>query len=154
MNPNGIQYPGGNMGVYQPDPNMMAGRQPQPAQNQGNNNGQAVFPCVPVMSRAEAERAEIDCFGPGLIMTNLGQGMVYLKRFNPQKGEVEVLDFAFVPPPPPPAPAPAGYDPRADIAAMMENMKTLQASVSALCSEWEESKKAGQKRTSGKAVEQ
>lgn len=143
------------MGVYQPDQNAMATRQAltQPAQNQWSNNGQAVFPCVPVMSRAEAERAEINCFGPGLIMTNLGQGMVYLKRFNPQKGEVEVLDFAFVPPPPPPAPPPANYDPRADIAAMMENMSALQASVSALCSEWEESKKAGQKRTSGKAAE-
>ena len=105
MNPNGTQYLGGNMGVYQPDPNMMAVRQPQPSQNQGNNSGQTVFPCVPVMSRSEVERAEIDCFGPGLIMTNLGQGMMYLKRFNPQKGEVEVLDFAFVPPPPAPAPA-------------------------------------------------
>lgn len=106
------------------------------------------------MSRVEAERAEINCFGPGLIMTNLGQGMIYLKRFNPQKGEVEVLDFAFVPPPPPPAPSSAAYDPRADIATMMENMSALQASISALCSEWEESKKAGQKRTSGKAGEQ
>ena len=153
MTPNGTQYLGGNMGVYQPDPNMMAVRQPQPSQNQGNNSGQTVFPCVPVMSRSEVERAEIDCFGPGLIMTNLGQGMMYLKRFNPQKGEVEVLDFAFVPPPPSPAPAQANYDPRADIVAMMENMKTLQASVSALCSEWEEMKKADQKRTGGKAAE-
>lgn len=155
MNPNGTPYPVNNMGVYQPDQNAMATRQAitQPAQNQGGNNGQAVFPCVPVMSRAEAERAEINCFGPGLIMTNLGQGMVYLKRFNPQKGEVEVLDFAFVPPPPPPAPPPANYDPRADIAAMMENMVALQASISTLCNEWEENKKAGQKRTGGKAAE-
>ena len=155
MNPNGTQYLGGNIGIYQTDQNSMATRQAitQSAQNQGGNNGQAVFPCVPVMSRAEAERAEINCFGPGLIMTNLGQGMVYLKRFNPQKGEVEVLDFAFVPPPPAPAPAQTNYEPRADIAVMMENMKALQASVSALCSEWEESKKAGQKRTGGKAAE-
>lgn len=156
MNPNGPQYPVNNIGVYQPDQNTIPSRQTiaQPVQNQGGNNGQAVFPCVPVMSRSEAERAEINCFGPGLIMTNLGQGMMYLKRFNPQKGEVEVLDFAFVPPPPPPAPPPSNYDPRADIATMMENMSALQASVSALCSEWEENKKAGQKRTSGKAAEQ
>ena len=58
MNPNGTQYLGGNMGVYQPNPNMMAVRQPQPSQNQGNNSGQTVFPCVPVMSRSEVERAE------------------------------------------------------------------------------------------------
>lgn len=86
-------------------------------------------------------------------MPNLGQGMIYLKRFNPQKGEVEVLDFAYIPPPPPPAPPAAGYDPREDIAAMRENMAALQASITALCGELEESKKNGQKRTGGKAVE-
>lgn len=155
MNPNGPQYPVNNIGVYQPDQNTISTRQTiaQPVQNQGGNNGQAVFPCVPVMSRAEAERAEINCFGPGLIMTNLGQGMMYFKRFNPQKGEVEVLDFAFVPPPPPPDPIPAAYDPRDDIAAMRKNMAALQASVAALCGEIEESKKANQKKPSGKAAE-
>lgn len=151
----GNPYPGVTPGVYQPDPNTMPTRQPapQPAQNQVNSVEQTVFPCVPVMSRAEAERAEINCFGPGLMMTNLGQGMIYLKRFNPQKGEVEVLDFAFVPPPPPPEPAPVGYDPREDIAAMKQNMDALQASVAALCGEWEEIKKTGQKRAGGKAAE-
>lgn len=147
-------YPG-NAGIYQPAPNAITAQQQpsQPVQPQGNTGEQTVFPCVPVMSRAEAERAEINCFGPGLMMTNLGQGMIYLKRFNPQKGEVEVLDFAFVPPPPPPAPPPAAYDPRDDIAAMRENMAALQASVSALCGEIEESKKAGQRRTGGKVAE-
>ncbi|NBI08569.1 hypothetical protein D1641_00850 [Colidextribacter sp. OB.20] len=145
----------GNAGIYQPDPNAMTVRQQpsQPAQPQGNTGEQTVFPCVPVMSRAEAERAEFNCFGPGLIMTNLGQGMIYLKRFNPQKGEVEILDFAFVPPPPPTAPIPAAYNPRDDIAAMRENMAALQASVAALCGEIEESKKAGQKKIGGKAAE-
>lgn len=147
-------------GVYQPMPSLpsqsggQAQTQPQQSiQAQSNAMEQTVFPCIPVLSRADAERADINCFGPGLVMPNLGQGMIYLKRFNPQKGEVEVLDFAYIPPPPPPAPPAAGYDPREDIAAMRENMAALQASITALCGELEESKKNGQKRPGGKAVE-
>ena len=160
MYPNGNFYPGNQTGGYVPDFGMpsQTGRPQspqnlpaQPAQPQSINGGQAVFQCWPVMSRGEAEQASIDFLGPGVVMPNLGQGMVYLKRFNPQKGEIEVLDFAFVPPPPPPAPAPT-YDPQSEIAAMREQLTALQGSVSALCGELEK-KKTGPKTTGGKAVE-
>lgn len=157
----GNLYPGNQQGGYAQNfgmQNQFGRQQPpqtqqsQPVQSQSLNGGQAVFQCWPVMSRGEAEQASIDFLGPGVVMPNLGQGMVYLKRFNPQKGEIEVLDFAFVPPPPPPAPAPV-YDPQNELAAMRADMATLQASVTALCSELEKNKKSSPRTAGGKAAE-
>ena len=56
------------------------------AQNQG-------FYVRPVTSREEAVAAQVDFFGPGTIMPDLSQGVIYLKRFNPQSGASDFFAF-------------------------------------------------------------
>lgn len=62
----------------------------QPAASQG-------FVCRPVASREEAVAAQTDFFGPGIIMPDLGHGMIYLKRFNQTTGASDLLEFAYIP---------------------------------------------------------
>lgn len=70
-----------------------------PQQNQGQQMApqgqQQAFLCRPVTSREEAVAAQIDFMGPGTIMPDLGHGMIYLKRFNPNTGSSDFLPFAF-----------------------------------------------------------
>ena len=54
---------------------------------------QQSFSCRPVTSREEAVAAQIDFMGPGTIMPDLGHGMIYLKRFNPNTGSSDFLLF-------------------------------------------------------------
>ena len=77
-----------------------------------------------------------------------GDGMIYFKRFNPNSGGAEFFDFSVQPPPQAQQTAPMaqGYDPRGDIEALRGDFNTLRG-------ELEEMKKAGQKRTGGKAAE-
>ena len=90
----------------------------------------------------------VDFLGPGTIMPDFGHGMIYFKRFNPNSGGAEFFVFSVQPPPQPQQSAPLAqeYDPRGDIEA-------LRGDFNALRGELEEMKKAGQKRTGGKAAE-
>lgn len=65
----------------------------QPAASQG-------FVCRPVASREEAVAAQTDFFGPGVLMPDLGHGMIYLKRFNQATGTSDLLEFSYVSPQP------------------------------------------------------
>lgn len=148
MYQNGNQYPGNYPGMGQPFPGMSnppVG--PQPAQSQ--NMGQSGYVCRPVTSREEAVASQVDFLGPGSIMPDFGHGMIYFKRFNPNSGSAEFYAFALQQPaqaPTQPAPTAPAYDPRQDIEA-------LRGDVNALRGELDEIKKAGPKRTGGKAVE-
>lgn len=51
------------------------------------------FACRPVTSREEAVAAQVDFFGPGTLMPDLGHGVVYLKRFNQQTGACDLVEF-------------------------------------------------------------
>lgn len=80
------------MGNYPP----MAQNAPtgQPAAQQG-------FSVRPVASREEAMAIQTDFFGPGILMPCLGQGVVFLKRFNQNTGASDLLEFVYAPPQPP-----------------------------------------------------
>ena len=65
-----------------------------PAGQPGASQG---FVCRPVASREEAVAAQTDFFGPGILMPDLGHGMIYLKRFNQTTGASDLLEFAYVP---------------------------------------------------------
>ena len=56
------------------------------AQNQG-------FYVRPVTSREEAVASQVDFFGPGTLMPDLGHGTVYLKRLNPDTGICDFFTF-------------------------------------------------------------
>ena len=43
---------------------------------------------------------QTDFFGPGILMPCLGQGVIWLKRFNNQTGASDLLEFIFAPPQP------------------------------------------------------
>ena len=51
------------------------------------------YVCKPVTSREEAVAASTDYFSLGVVMPDLGHGMVYLKRFNQQTGASDFFDF-------------------------------------------------------------
>lgn len=137
-------------GEGQPQPYPQNTRQSYPPVQGGMNGGwgnpsQPGFTCRPVTSREEAVAVQVDFYGPGTIMPDLGHGMIYLKRFNPNSGASDFLAFAFCPPQPQEVPAPP-YDPRQEIEALRNELEALRA-------ELEETKKASPKRTGGRAEE-
>ena len=74
--------------------NYTPAAQNAPAGQPGSSQG---FVCRPVASREEAVAAQTDFFGPGILMPDLGHGMIYLKRFNQTTGASDLLEFAYVP---------------------------------------------------------
>lgn len=62
-------------------------------QQQMGNQSQPMFNCRPVTSREEAQAVQVDFFGPGTLMPDLGHGVVYLKRFNQQTGACDIFEF-------------------------------------------------------------
>ena len=57
------------------------------------NNPQPMFNCRPVTSKEEAQAVQVDFFGPGTLMPDLGHGVVYLKRFNQNTGACDIFEF-------------------------------------------------------------
>lgn len=81
--------------VWQPArPDIMQGypqtQQLAPVQAQSQQQG---FLTRPVASREEAVAAQIDFFGPGVLMPDFGHNCVYYKRFNQQTGSCDFLTF-------------------------------------------------------------
>ena len=62
---------------------------------------QGEFLCRPVTCREEAVGAQVDYFSP-LVMPDLGHGVIYLKRFNPQTGSSDFVEFRASQPEAPP----------------------------------------------------
>lgn len=62
-------------------------------QTQAVNNPPSVFNCRPVTSKEEAQAVQVDFFGPGTLMPDLGHGVVYLKRFNQNTGACDIFEF-------------------------------------------------------------
>lgn len=76
----------------------MQGYPPTQQNGQQTQQAQQCYACRPVTSREEAVAAQIDFMGPGTIMPDLGHGMIYLKRFNPNTGSSDFLPFVLQPP--------------------------------------------------------
>ena len=78
------------MNTYMPQ-QTFAAPQSAPVQ-QPINNPQPMFNCRPVTSKEEAQAVQVDFFGPGTLMPDLGHGVVYLKRFNQQTGACDIFE--------------------------------------------------------------
>ena len=87
------------------------------AQNQG-------FYVRPVTSREEAVASQVDFFGPGTIMPDLGHGVIYLKRFNPQSGASDFFAFTVEQPK---EEAPVQYATKEDIDALRCEIEQLKS---------------------------
>lgn len=113
---------------YQQPPQMPL-QAPQMAQTTGNQ----CYSCRPVTSREEAVAAQIDFFGPGTIMPDMGHGMIYVKRFNQNTGGADFFDFAIQPPEqsrqPDDAPAFATIQ---DLDSMRQNIEQLRSEIDQL----------------------
>lgn len=83
-------YPG--YGGYTPGQTYMPQQQMQPQQMPAAQMAQA-FACRPVTSREEAVAAQTDYFSSGLVMPDLGHGVIYLKRFNQQTGASDFFEY-------------------------------------------------------------
>ena len=78
-----------NPGYYQPQATYqppVTYQPPAPAQTAG-------YICRPVTSREEALGVQVDFFGPGTVMPDLGHGVIYLKRFNQQTGGCDLISY-------------------------------------------------------------
>lgn len=84
-----------SLGGYQPT-QMQMGNCPPLTQNAPT--GQQGFTVRPVASREEAMAIQTDFFGPGILMPCLGQGTIWLKRFNQNTGASDLLEFIYAPP--------------------------------------------------------
>lgn len=77
---------------YNPQQTYMPQQQMQPQQMPAAQMAQA-FACRPVTSREEAVAAQTDYFSSGLVMPDLGHGVIYLKRFNQQTGASDFFEY-------------------------------------------------------------
>ncbi len=71
--------------------------------------------CKPVTSREEAVATSTDYFSLGVVMPDLGHGMIYLKRFNQQTGSSDFFEFKLFTPE---QAAPVEYATKADLDAL------------------------------------
>lgn len=85
MAPNYGSYPNSFQPTYAPVQNATIQNVPQQA-----NNG---FACRPVTSKEEAMAVQVDFFGPGTVMPDIGHGVIYLKRFNSNTGSCDIFEF-------------------------------------------------------------
>lgn len=56
------------------------------------------FSVQPVTSREEALAVIADPLSSGVLLPDLGHGVIYVKKFNPNTGASDFGEFAFVPP--------------------------------------------------------
>lgn len=82
---------------YQPT-NYLPQQQNAPVAQQAAS--QQGFRIQAVASKEEAMAVQTDFFGPGVIMPCLGRGAIYLKRFDPNTGLSDLLEFIYAPPQP------------------------------------------------------
>jgi len=80
---------------YQPYYPYQQTTQSSYSQPQQTMQPQASFSCRPVTSREEALAMQTDFLAAGTIMPDLGHGVIYLKRFNPNTGASDFLEFGY-----------------------------------------------------------
>lgn len=102
---------------------------PMTQQNTPPMQPQSGFVCRAVTSREEAIAVQTDYFSPGTIMPDMGHGVVYMKRFNPNTGSSDFYTFTLQREQPPPetpvfATAQEVAELRAEIAKLKE-VKTV-----------------------------
>ena len=82
----------GAMGYPSPQMQPVSAPAPVSAPNAGGFNVQ------PVSSREEALAVIADPLSAGVLLPDLGHGVIYIKKFNPNTGASDFGEFAFVPP--------------------------------------------------------
>lgn len=117
-----MPYPTYGFPGYTPyQPNIYPQTQTQPITAPQNNAG--AFSCRPVTSKEEATAVQVDFFGPGTIMPDLGHGIIYLKRFNNQTGACDIFEFVAQQPK---EEAPVQYVTKEEFESLREELEKLK----------------------------
>ena len=85
----------------------VAGMAPQSAPVAAGGQVSGGFAVQPVSSREEALAVIADPLVSGVLLPDLGHGVIYMKRFNPQTGTSDFGEFVLVQPKPVPEPSAA-----------------------------------------------
>lgn len=81
----------------------------------------------PVTCREEALAVQTDFLGPGTILPCLGSGTIYLKRFNPNTGASDLMEFAYVQPQP--VQVPVEYAPMSALQQLTQRVEQIEKGV-------------------------
>lgn len=111
---------------YQPQQMPMNSYSPMP---QNAPTGQQGFSVRPVASREEAMAIQTDFFGPGILMPCLGQGTIWLKRFNQNTGASDLLEFIYAPPQAPKQESPGDYVPMDLFRQLVDKVNQIEKGV-------------------------
>lgn len=106
-----------------PSPQM----QPQNAPAPVSAPSAGLFSVQPVSSREEALAVIADPLSAGVLLPDLGHGVIYVKKFNPNTGASDFGEFAFVPPKPAPVETPVEnpeWVARRDFEAAVEQLRS------------------------------
>ena len=87
------------------------------------------FSTRPVTSREEALGVQVDFFGPGTLMPDLGHGKIYLKKFNQNTGASDLFVFALEADRPAEDPQVAQYVTRQELDGMRAKLDQLSSIV-------------------------
>lgn len=79
--------------MYQTNNGFSFGGYQQPNYQQQSFQ-QPSYTVRPVTSKEEVLAAQIDFMGPGGLFPDMGHGVVYLKRFEPNLGQTKIYTFA------------------------------------------------------------
>ena len=83
------------------------------------------FSTRPVTSREEALGVQVDFFGPGTLMPDLGHGKVYLKKFNQNTGASDLFVFALEVEQPAEQVSAPQYATREDVVSLREDLERV-----------------------------
>lgn len=104
---------------YQQPQQPFYGGYPRPQPMQQPQQIAPGYVCKPVTSREEAIATSTDYFSLGVVMPDIGHGMIYLKRFNQQTGASDFFDFKLFTPEQAPA---VEYATKADLDALRSEL--------------------------------
>lgn len=108
-----------------------ADMQPQPM----TQPQQAVrnFFCRPVASREEALGVPVDFMGSPMFFPDLAHGVIYLKKFNPNTGSADMLEFrASAPQEQRPSEQQAAFAPLNDLLQLKDDLDNVKAEIERL----------------------
>lgn len=113
-------------GYQQPIQPVQAPTQPQ----QGNP---PTFFCRPVASREEALGVPVDFMGSPMFFPDLAHGVIYLKKFNPNTGSADMLEFRVsAPQEQRPSEQQATFAPLNDLLQLKDDLDNLKTEVERL----------------------
>lgn len=102
-------------------PGQMTQPPVQSPQTGFNGGFQGGFFVQPVTSREEAAAVIADPMSPGVLLPDLGHGVIYVKRFNPNTGSSDFGEFRLTQPTPPKVPP--EYITRSELETALSQLK-------------------------------